>query len=343
MSALAADLLVYTLNSLVASASGSDVEEKTPIQIASQVIGLMSILAWLFAQLPQLYANYKNKDTTALSVGFLFLWLLGDISNLVGCILTDQLVTQTITAIYFCLVDACLWSQFFYYRWYNSRRNTTAPQPVPSMTDQLGDNDDLISSSNSSYQENTTSAAGSPGAVPFYSAALMTSGLLGVGAVASIASLSAGAGLIPGGASAPTSEVLASAGLAGVSEFLTAAAETASGSTDPTYIIGLVIAWLCTSLYLGSRVPQIFHNFKRQSVEGLSLQLFICAALGNLFYSVSIFLYSVDPDYLLERLPYLLGSAGVLVFDFIITIQFWYYNHYRSRSNYTSLNQPAAA
>lgn len=37
-----------------------------------------------FRQLPQLIANYKAQSADALSMGFLVIWLLGDITNLAG-------------------------------------------------------------------------------------------------------------------------------------------------------------------------------------------------------------------------------------------------------------------
>lgn len=36
------------------------------------------------AQLPQLITNYKNQNADALSMGFLVIWLLGDLTNLAG-------------------------------------------------------------------------------------------------------------------------------------------------------------------------------------------------------------------------------------------------------------------
>jgi hypothetical protein len=71
-------------------------------------------------------------------------------------------------------------------------------------------------------------------------------------------------------------------------------------------IIGRIFAWLCTSLYLTSRLPQIWKNvsllfvmvgipfskllsqYVRKSVEGLSMYLFVFAFLGNFFYVCSI-------------------------------------------------------
>ena len=74
-------------------------------------LGLMSIACWIVAQFPyavfflslfvltpsadrQIYQNFKNKDASALSAGFLLLWTMGDASNLVGCFLTEQQMTQ---------------------------------------------------------------------------------------------------------------------------------------------------------------------------------------------------------------------------------------------------------
>ncbi|KAG6866988.1 hypothetical protein C0991_003904 [Blastosporella zonata] len=53
-------------------------------------------------------------------------------------------------------------------------------------------------------------------------------------------------------------------------------------------VIGRIFAWLCTTLYLTSRLPQIWKNFVRKSVEGLSMYLFVFAFLGNVFYVASI-------------------------------------------------------
>lgn len=120
-------------------------------------------------------------------------------------------------------------------------------------------------------------------------------------------------------------------------------------------IIGRISAWACTTLYLTSRLPQIWKNYTRKSVQGLSLALFVFAFLGNSFYVASILsnpilweyapggepieagvasflghLFGhVDPPYrspratafIRESLPYLLGSGGTLCFDVIIVTQ----------------------
>ena len=91
-------------------------------------------------------------------------------------------------------------------------------------------------------------------------------------------------------------------------------------------VVGRIAAWTCTTLYLTSRLPQIWMNvrlaicssycpadryqFNRKSVEGLSILLFVFAFGGNLTYVFSILLNptgDADPSeagqYLLEALP----------------------------------------
>ncbi|XP_074988266.1 lysosomal amino acid transporter 1 homolog isoform X4 [Caretta caretta] len=61
----------------------------------SVVIGLISIVCFLFAALPQLYVAYQNgKVDQALSLGFLLCWIGGDLTNFIGCYLTNQLPIQ---------------------------------------------------------------------------------------------------------------------------------------------------------------------------------------------------------------------------------------------------------
>ncbi|CAI2163244.1 10076_t:CDS:2 [Funneliformis geosporum] len=86
--------------------------------------------------------------------------------------------------------------------------------------------------------------------------------------------------------------------------------------------IGRVMAWTCSLFYLTSRMPQIWKNYTRSSVEGLSVFMFIFAALGNLNYTLSIFTNpSKSESYLREAFPFILGSVGTLMFDVTIFLQ----------------------
>ncbi|TFK42501.1 PQ loop repeat-domain-containing protein [Crucibulum laeve] len=114
--------------------------------------------------------------------------------------------------------------------------------------------------------------------------------------------------------------------------------------TEPSAerIIGRIFAWLCTTLYLTSRLPQIWKNFARKSVEGLSMYLFVFAFLGNTFYVASLLMspkiYLPPPtstEYIRESIPYLLGSGGTLIFDITIVGQSFIYRPRPRRLNST--------
>lgn len=82
----------------------------------------------------------------------------------------------------------------------------------------------------------------------------------------------------------------------------------------------LLLGWGSAILYLGSRGPQIYKNWRLKSCEGLSVMMFVFSVFGNVFYVASIFLFSLDLDYLIKNLPWWLGSGGTLVFDFTVSI-----------------------
>ena len=46
--------------------------------------------------------------------------------------------------------------------------------------------------------------------------------------------------------------------------------------------------WTSAVLYLGSRLSQLYKNTSRQSAEGLSMTMFLCAFLGNFAYGTAI-------------------------------------------------------
>jgi hypothetical protein len=49
---------------------------------------------------PQILENYRLKSGEGLSVGFVFVWLLGDIFNLAGALMAGLLPTVIILAVY---------------------------------------------------------------------------------------------------------------------------------------------------------------------------------------------------------------------------------------------------
>lgn len=98
----------------------------------------------------------------------------------------------------------------------------------------------------------------------------------------------------------------------------------------PKEIIGFSIGSVSSVLYLFSRLPQMYTNYKRKSTEGVSYFLFALVILGNTLYGLSVLLKNPDDghgekSYLVHHLPWLIGSLGTLSLDLIISIQFLMY------------------
>jgi len=102
--------------------------------------------------------------------------------------------------------------------------------------------------------------------------------------------------------------------------------EPASNVSDSQRALGTIIGWISAVVYLTSRLPQIWKNYKRKSVEGLSVLMFFCAVMGNTTYGLGVLLKNPHWNAINKALPWLVGSLGTLTLDFCILLQFWYYN-----------------
>ncbi|KAJ1992099.1 hypothetical protein H4R33_001155 [Dimargaris cristalligena] len=324
--------------------------------LIAQLCSGISIVCWLCALTPQIYLNWRSGNTESLSLSFILIWLSGDICNLLGCFLTNQLPFQKFLGIYFCTFDSMLCFQLFYYRWWVKRRDS---QLLRSM-----------GFSDTSYHHHLAPSSSSPDGQPQAGTALLAANYNNPTAPVSYQSLAA-LSTVPSASSSyrhhsgtPPSHLTRrrrrgciSRGMLGV----TAAAlglfviyrlwilvssppaqdffegPAASGANDAfslldpssassdSPIIGRIIAWVCCGFYITSRLPQILKNHRRRSVEGLSLSMFIFALNGNLFYFSSIMLQSFvsPPGLLLASLPYIIGSVGTVLQDFTVFSQ-WF-------------------
>ena len=81
------------------------------------------------------------------------------------------------------------------------------------------------------------------------------------------------------------------------------------------------------------RVPQLISNAKNQSVEGVSIAMFVITVLGNLCYGFSVIIRfpQLNQAFWAGTFPFILGSMGTLVFDFFLL-----YQAYKYRNNYSA-------
>ncbi|KII86746.1 hypothetical protein PLICRDRAFT_177491 [Plicaturopsis crispa FD-325 SS-3] len=248
----------------------------------SSVLGWISIACWIVVYSPQILENYQLQSGEGLSVVFVYIWLLGDLCNLGGALLAGLLPTVIILAIYYSLCDVTLLCQIYYYR---RKRTREAPLLTPD------DSDDDSFRSNEP-REDSPLLAGSTEEEPSkpstlkliaqYSAALLFVLVIGV-----------------------------------VAYLLDRSRPVDEPSTDPPEALKWkvqLIGWTSAALYLGSRIPQIFKNFKTRC-EGLSPALFLFSITGNVTYAASICAASMEREYLIRNGSWLAGAYAGLNVD----------------------------
>ena len=102
----------------------------------------------------------------------------------------------------------------------------------------------------------------------------------------------------------------------------------------PRVIVGNFLAWFSTFIFLTSRLPQILLNNRRKHVIGLSVITFFNITIANQLFLISVLINLLDFDsnetklkFVMENLPWIVGSSGTILFDTILFFQFWKYKH----------------
>ncbi|KAG0319669.1 hypothetical protein BG000_003809, partial [Podila horticola] len=81
-------------------------DSEVPLNVVlSNLAGSASILCWFIVFTPQFWVNYKRQSGESLSLVFLYIWLAGDIMNLIGALMMNLLLTMRILAWYYAIAD----------------------------------------------------------------------------------------------------------------------------------------------------------------------------------------------------------------------------------------------
>lgn len=336
----------------------------TPLALVSSVLGTLSIVSWLFAQLPQIYKNYQLQSTSGLSIFFLVIWCAGDASNLLGALFTRQAGWQVVVASYYVSVDIALVIQFFWYAHYKSRRYEGYNE-LSHSHDHEGCGGLMhgiaVSDINASHQP-PAPVDMIPKKTEVHSMGVQTgSTLVSSGPTPSYTNekYSPSRRTIRRGPSVSSPPFAISRTMLIASLLCAVLANAAPTEVSPQphppishaphetiiEIVGRIFSWMSTLLYLGSRPPQLYKNYRRKSTEGLSPLLFMAAFCGNFFYSASLLTnpnaWSDFPPYggggwaddhgndrwewIGRSVPFFLGAFGVLGLDGFMGVQFLMY------------------
>ncbi|TRM64127.1 PQ loop repeat-domain-containing protein [Schizophyllum amplum] len=98
-------------------------------------LGWISIACWIIVFSPQLYENYALQSGEGLSLGFVIIWLVGDLTNLAGAVLGNLLPTVILLAVYVSHAPFPAPRHFALCRWTAgltlSARSRIAPESAP--------------------------------------------------------------------------------------------------------------------------------------------------------------------------------------------------------------------
>ncbi|KAH9209293.1 PQ loop repeat-domain-containing protein [Leptodontidium sp. 2 PMI_412] len=282
----------------------------------SGIFGSISLATWIFLLVPQLYLNYKTGSAEGISLAFLGVWLIGDITNLSGALWADLVPTVIALAIYFCIADVVLITQCLYYNHVNAK--TARQQSVASATTE---EEPLLT------RRRSSDTIGLPGSHRRRSSAMS-------------ASRNSLTKILEEDDSADSKPWLRNTlSILGVVVVGTAGWAIAwqSGVWVPqpedsdvvgpqaTAVGAKILGYISAVCYLGARIPQIVKNYQEKSCEGLALLFFMLSLMGNLTYGAGILAHSLEKDYIWTNLPWLIGSLGTMAEDAIIFVQFRMY------------------
>ncbi|KAJ5085347.1 hypothetical protein N7532_010118 [Penicillium argentinense] len=300
----------------------------TPREAASGLLGSVSMTCWIFLLVPQLIENYRNSNAEAISLLFVFVWFVGDVTNLLGGLLAHLVPVIVAIAVYFCIADGVLIAQCLYYKARNARRenhrrrrsSTETPDPTTPLlgrrfSDSLPIPQGRRRSSGSLRGYQAAGRRESQAEDPL--AKIVEESEYGRKAWAKNCVSILGIFLV---------------GMAGwtiawqTGMWAPAPQESRGDSGDNGEAAsGQVLGYVSAICYLGARLPQIYKNYAEKSCEGLSLLFFILSLLGNLTYGAGILCHSTEREYFVTNLPWLIGSLGTMAEDVIIFIQFRIY------------------
>ncbi|KAK3695491.1 PQ-loop-domain-containing protein [Podospora appendiculata] len=313
----------------------------------SGIFGSVSLTAWICLLLPQLITNYRAKSADALSMKFLFIWLLGDIANLSGALCTDLAPTTIALASYFCFADLVLISQCSYYNAINARRRSRSTERRRHASTATQESDATAISDVTEATEHApllrSDSIGLPGSHRRHSMRRRESTL------DPLTRVFTGEDDTPDPSpwlhNAMSLVAVWAVGTAGwlvtykmgAWDMDDSPAGDGVAATEPVAVLGMILGYFSALCYLCARIPQIIKNYQEKSCEGLALLFFLLSLTGNFTYGGSVIAYSQEKDYVIRALPWLIGSLGTMLEDSVIFVQFRLYSPERRQAKTTAV------
>nr|GLL39091.1 probable vacuolar amino acid transporter YPQ1 [Ipomoea trifida] len=306
----------------------------------SFVLGLVSLVCWGVAEIPQIVTNFRTKSSHGVSLLFLLTWIAGDIFNLVGCLLEPATLYTATTVV---LVLQSMYYDFLY-RWWKDKEDAGDSNQLveeakkPLRRRKSGDSGIPIPDGASKaarqhqvdyYYTSARSMAGS--ATPPFRTNLWLA-KSGPSALGMDNDCSSDDETVEAPSMNSISQPKPIPRSAGYGAFLTTSLSIPhqTKALMPVYAalggrkllqesgtehssFGQWLGWMMAAIYMGGRIPQIWLN-------GLNPLMFIFALMANATYVGSILVRTTAWDKIKPNLPWLLDAAVCVGLDIFVSL-----------------------
>ncbi|XP_022631565.1 seven transmembrane protein 1 isoform X1 [Vigna radiata var. radiata] len=334
-------------------------------------LGFISLICWGVAEIPQIITNFRAKSSHGVSLAFLLTWVAGDIFNLVGCVLEPAtLPTQYYTALLYTITTIVLVLQSLYYdyiyKWNKRRRNINIdeapeeekkplrPKPGAQSGIAIPNDEPKATPRREYYYRSARSLAGNdtPPFGTYLRAAKSVPSAMEMNNDSSsddepppLSSTKPVTLPRPIPRSVPASYgtfLAASMNLPRQGNALKEGymrlngrkllLQNSSQEQNMHSALGQWLGWFMAVIYMGGRLPQIWLNIKRGSVEGLNPLMFLFALIANATYVGSILVRTTEWESIRANMPWLLDAIGCVALDLFITFQYANYRYIRKKA-----------
>ncbi|XP_020997799.1 probable vacuolar amino acid transporter YPQ1 isoform X1 [Arachis duranensis] len=308
--------------------------------------GFMSLICWGVAEIPQIITNFRTKSSHGVSLAFLLTWVAGDIFNLVGCLLEPAtLPTQYYTALLYTVTTIVLVVQSLYYdyiyRWRMCHGQKMNNDKVDEEEKKAGHECGISIKPNGTDMTMKATLRRTQPEQLYYTSARSMAG--------SFTPPFRGGYLSGDDCCSDEDEAAATSRRRFPATWTSMSLPVTASLNLPflhrgnafrfhhenenqireSAVVGQCLGWLMAAIYMGGRLPQIFLNIKRGSVEGLNPLMFIFALIANATYVGSIVVRSSEWESIKANMPWLLDAIVCVALDLFIILQYTYYRYFR--------------
>ncbi|TKY70491.1 vacuolar amino acid transporter YPQ1 [Spatholobus suberectus] len=328
--------------------------------------GFISLICWGVAEIPQIITNFRAKSSHGVSLAFLLTWVAGDIFNLVGCLLEPAtLPTQYYTALLYTITTIVLVLQSFYYDYIykcgkrhrkideaqEEEKKPLRPKPRRESGIPIQHDGPKATPRREYYYRSARSLAAND--TPPFGTYLRAAKSVPSTMEMSNDDSSSDDEAPPRSSTKPVtqSRPIPRSVPASYGTFLAASMNLPrqGSALKEGYIrfngrklllqehnmhsaLGQWLGWLMAVIYMGGRLPQIWLNIKRGSVEGLNPLMFIFALIANATYVGSILVRTTEWESIRGNMPWLLDAIVCVALDLFIILQYADYRYLRKKA-----------